>query len=85
MEFSESPTMNFDSAFKAGSPFGAEASCNHLKYDNTAREISTSNIDVVSVNTTGLSVFARGTIGKEKLNFFARTDFSTPLTKFGNK
>ena len=63
---------------------GVEAYSNHLKNDDQATEISTGNVDVLSVNATGLSVFARGTLVKDKLNFFARTDFFNPNNKIDN-
>ena len=63
---------------------GVEAYSNHLKNDDQATEISSGNVDVLSVNATGLSVFARGALVKDKLNFFARTDFFNPDNKIDN-
>jgi len=63
---------------------GVEAYNNHLKNDNQATEISTGNTDVLSVDASGLSVFVRGTLVKDKLNFFARTDFFNPDNKIDN-
>ncbi len=63
---------------------GVEAYNNHLKNDNQATEISTGNVDVLSVDASGLSVFVRGTLVKDKLNFFARTDFFNPDNKIDN-
>ena len=51
---------------------GVEAYNNHLKNDNQATEISTGNVDVLSVDASGLSIFVTGTLVKDKLNFFAR-------------
>lgn len=63
---------------------GVEAYNNHLKNDNQATEISTGNVDVLSVDASGLSVFVKGTLVKDKLNFFARTDFFNPDNKIDN-
>lgn len=63
---------------------GVEAYSNHLKNDDQATEISSGSVDVLSVNATGLSIFARGTLVKDKLNFFARTDFFNPDNKIDN-
>ncbi len=63
---------------------GVEAYSNHLRNDDLATEISTGNVDVLSVNATGLSIFARGTLVKDKLNAFARTDFFNPNNKIDN-
>lgn len=63
---------------------GVEAYSNRLKNDDQATEISSGNVDVLSVNATGLSVFVRGTLVKDKLNFFARTDFFNPDNKIDN-
>ncbi|KAA9039463.1 hypothetical protein FW778_11625 [Ginsengibacter hankyongi] len=63
---------------------GVEAYNNHLKNDNQATEISTGNVDVLSVDASGLSIFVRGTLVKDKLNFFARTDFFNPDNKIDN-
>ena len=63
---------------------GVEAYSNHLKNDDLATEISSANVDVLSVNATGLSIFTRGTMVKDKLGFFARTDFFNPNNKVDN-
>ena len=63
---------------------GVEAYSNHLQNDNQATEISTGSVDVLSVNATGLSVFMKGNLVKNKLNFFARTDFFNPDNKIDN-
>jgi len=63
---------------------GVEAYSNHLKNDDQATEISSGNVDVLSVNATGLSIFARGTMVKDKLGFFARTDFFNPNKQIDN-
>jgi hypothetical protein len=63
---------------------GVEAYNNHLKNDNQATEISTGNVDVLSVDASGLSVFTHGNIVKGKLNFFARYDAFNPDNKIDN-
>ena len=63
---------------------GVEAYSNHLKNDDQATEISSGNVDILSVNATGLSIFARGTLVKDKLSFFARTDFFNPNNQIDN-
>lgn len=63
---------------------GVEAYSNHLKNDDQATGISSGNVDVLSVNANGLSIFTRGIIVKDKLNFFARTDFFNPNNKIDN-
>lgn len=63
---------------------GVEAYSNHLRNDDQATEISSNAVDVLSVNATGLSIFTHGTLVKDKLNFFARTDFFNPDNKIDN-
>jgi len=63
---------------------GVEAYSNHLKNDDQATEIGTGTVDVLSVNAAGLSIFTHGTIVKNKLNFFARTDLFNPDNKIDN-
>jgi len=84
MEHSRSMIKGFVAYTIPTFTFGVEAYSNHLKNDNQATEISTGNVDVLSVNATGLSIFTRGTIVKDKLNFFARTDFFNPDNKIDN-
>lgn len=64
--------------------FGVEAYSNHLRNDDQATEISSGTVDVLSVNATGFSIFTHGTIVKDKLNFFARTDFFNPNNQIDN-
>lgn len=63
---------------------GVEAYSNKLQNDNQATEISSGNVDVLSVNAKGLSIFTRGVIIKDKLNFFARYDAFNPSNKIDN-
>jgi len=63
---------------------GVEAYSNKLQNDDQAREISTGNVDVLSVNAKGLSIFTHGAIVKDKLNFFARYDAFNPNNKIDN-
>ena len=63
---------------------GVEAYSNRLQNDNQATEISTGDVDVLTVNATGLSIFTHGTIVKDKLNFFARYDAFNPDNKIDN-
>jgi hypothetical protein len=63
---------------------GIEGYINNLKNDNQATEISTGNTDVLSVQAKGISVFVRGIVVKDKLNFFARYDAFNPDNKIDN-
>ncbi len=63
---------------------GVEGYINNLKNDDQATEISTGNVDVLSVNAKGVSVFVRGVVVKNKLNFFARYDAMNPDNKIDN-
>jgi hypothetical protein len=63
---------------------GVESYSNHLKNDDQATNISGGVVDVLSVNANGTSIFVRGAIVKDKLNFFARTDFFNPDNKIDN-
>lgn len=63
---------------------GVEAYSNRLQNDNQATEIGTGTVDVLSVAAKGISIFARGPILKDKLNFFARFDAFNPDTKINN-
>lgn len=63
---------------------GVEGYINKLKNDNLATEISTDNTDVLTVNAKGISFFVKGALVKDKLNFFARTDFFNPDNKIDN-
>ncbi len=47
---------------------GAEAYSNNLKNDDQATEISTGDVDVLTVNASGISFFVRGNLVKDKLN-----------------
>ena len=48
---------------------GVEAYTNNLVNDNQATEISTGNVDLLTVQARGISAFVRGTLVKDKLNF----------------
>ena len=63
---------------------GVEAYSNRLQNDNQATAISTGDVDVLTVNARGLSIFTRGIIVKDKLNFFARYDAFNPDNKINN-
>jgi hypothetical protein len=63
---------------------GVEAYSNNLKNDDQATEISTGNVDVLTVNASGISFFVRGNLVKDKLNFFARYDNFNPDNKIDN-
>ena len=63
---------------------GVEGYINNLKNDNQATEIATGNVDVLTVQAKGLSVFVHGTIVKKQLNFFARYDAFNPDNKIDN-
>lgn len=63
---------------------GVEGYINNLKNDDQATEISTANVDVLSVQAKGISFFVRGIVLKDKLNFFARYDGFNPDNKIDN-
>ena len=63
---------------------GVEGYINSLKNDDQATEISTGNVDVLSVQAKGISAFVHGIIVKNKLNFFARYDAMNPNNKIDN-
>jgi hypothetical protein len=63
---------------------GVEAYTNNLVNDDQATEISTGNIDLVTVQAKGISAFVRGALVKDKLNFFARYDAFNPDNKIDN-
>jgi hypothetical protein len=63
---------------------GVEAYSNRLQNDDQATEISTGNVDVLTVQATGISIFTHGPIVKDKLNFFARFDALNPDNKIDN-
>lgn len=63
---------------------GVEAYSNRLQNDNQATEIATGNVDVLTVQAKGISIFAHGPIVKDKLNFFARFDALNPDNKIDN-
>ncbi|MDP4283072.1 MAG: hypothetical protein Q8891_01510 [Bacteroidota bacterium] len=63
---------------------GVEAYNNRLQNDNQATEISTGNVDVLTVQAKGISIFTHGPIIKDKLNFFARFDALNPDNKIDN-
>ena len=63
---------------------GIEAYRNTLKNGNQATEITTGNVDFLTVQAKGISIFTHGTIVKDKLNFFARYDAFNPDNKINN-
>ena len=63
---------------------GVEGYINNLKNDDQATEISTGNVDILTVKAKGISAFVRGAIVKDKLNFFARYDAFNPDNKIDN-
>lgn len=63
---------------------GVEAYSNRLQNDNQATEIATGNVDLLTVQAKGISIFTRGPIVKDKLNFFARFDALNPDNKIDN-
>lgn len=63
---------------------GVEAYTNRLQNDNQATEIATDNVNVLTVQAKGISIFTHGPIVKDKLNFFARFDALNPDNKIDN-
>jgi len=63
---------------------GVEAYSNTLKNGDQATEITTGNVDFLTVQAKGISIFTHGTIVKDKLNFFARYDALNPDNKIDN-
>ncbi len=63
---------------------GVEAYSNTLKNGDQATEIATGNVDFLTVQAKGISIFTHGTIVKDKLNFFARYDAFNPDNKINN-
>ena len=63
---------------------GVEAYSNTLKNGSQATEIATGNVDFLTVQARGISIFTHGTIVKDKLNFFARYDALNPDNKINN-
>ena len=61
---------------------GAEAFINHGQQDVTGNKETSK--DTISANATGLSLFARGAIIKDKLGYFARFDTYNPDTKYND-
>jgi len=62
---------------------GVEAFLRHGQNDIIATSI-TGVSDTVNANATGISLFVRGNLIREKLGFFARTDFFNPYSGFDN-
>ncbi|WP_157580345.1 hypothetical protein [Segetibacter koreensis] len=62
--------------------FGVEAFVNHGQQDVVGNKESSK--DTISANATGISLFARGSIIKEKLGYFARFDSYNPDTKYND-
>lgn len=61
---------------------GAEAFVNHGQQDIVGNKETSK--DTVSANAAGISLFARGTIIKDKLGCFARFDSYNPDTKYND-
>lgn len=62
---------------------GAEAFLRHGQSD-VIKTSASGVADTTNGNSTGLSLFVRGNIIKEKLGFFARTDFFNAYSNFDN-
>jgi hypothetical protein len=63
---------------------GVEGYINNLKNDNQATEISTGDVDVLTVKAKGISAFAHAALVKDKLNVFARYDAFNPDDNLDN-
>jgi hypothetical protein len=63
---------------------GVDGYINNLKNDIQATEISTGDVDVLTTKAKGISVFVRGNLVKDKLNFFARYDAFNPDDNIDN-
>jgi hypothetical protein len=63
---------------------GVEGYINNLKNDNEAAEISSGDVDVLTVKAKGISIFAHAALVKDKLNAFARYDAFNPSNKIDN-
>jgi hypothetical protein len=63
---------------------GVEGFINNLKNDIQAAQISTSDVDVLTVKAKGISIFAHAALVKDKLNAFARYDAFNPDNKIDN-
>lgn len=63
---------------------GVEGYINNLKNDNQATEIANGNVDVLTVQAKGISIFANKLLIKDKLKFFARYDAFNPDNKIDN-
>lgn len=63
---------------------GVEAYSNTLKNGDQATEIATGNVDFLTVQAKGISIFTHGTIVKDELNFFALYDAFNPDNKIDN-
>jgi hypothetical protein len=57
---------------------GMEYYINNLMGDDSATRISDGKVDMITTKASGLSLFARGPIVKNKLGFFARFDYYNP-------
>ncbi|HVX24925.1 MAG TPA: hypothetical protein VHB70_01185 [Parafilimonas sp.] len=84
MQHSRSMIKGFVAYTTPAFTLGVEGYINNLKNDDQATEISTGNVDVLTVKAKGVSVFARGIIVKNKLNFFARYDAFNPDDNLDN-
>ncbi len=63
---------------------GVEGFINNLKNDVIASKIADSTTTMLSAKAKGISVFVRGQIVKDKLNFFARFDNYNPDDDLNN-
>lgn len=63
---------------------GVEAYSNRLQNDDQATQITTGNVDILTVQAKGISIFTHAPVVKDKLNFFARFDALNPDNKIDN-
>src|SRR5690242_11844970 len=84
MQHSRSMTKGFVAYTVPAFTVGVEGYINNLKNDDQATEISTGDVDVLTVKAKGISVFAHGSLVKDKLNFFARYDAFNPDDNINN-
>lgn len=62
---------------------GAEAFLRHGQSDVITTSLS-EGVDTVNGNAAGISLFVRGNLIREKLGFFARTDFFNPYSDYND-
>ncbi|MEO8711423.1 MAG: hypothetical protein ABI405_04825 [Parafilimonas sp.] len=84
MEHSRSMIKGFVAYTVPTFTVGVEAYTNNLVNDDQATEISTGNVDLLTVQAKGISVFAHTALVKNKLNVFARYDAFNPDNKIDN-